>query len=82
MSEVLQILGAVLVLVPFAWSQFGSLPPASGAYLWLNLLGSSILALVALVHHQWGFLLLEGCWAVVAARGLLHTLRPTRSPVQ
>lgn len=70
--DVLQILGAVAILVPFVWSQRGSLGTDSFAYLSLNLLGSSVLAALAVHEHQWGFLLLEAVWAAVAARGLLE----------
>jgi len=66
MSEIAQIVGAVLVLVPFAWSQLGRLPTASALYLGLNVLGSGLLAALALADTQWGFLLLEGIWAIVA----------------
>ena len=72
MSGALQILGALLVLVPFASLQLGLLRSASATYLWLNLLGSALLAQLALLDAQWGFLLLEGCWAAVAAWGLVR----------
>jgi hypothetical protein len=69
-SDALQVLGAIAILVPFAWSQLGSLRTTSVAYLGLNLAGSALLAALALLDRQWGFLLLEGSWAVVAAWGL------------
>jgi hypothetical protein len=70
MSEVAQVLGAVLILVPFAWSQLGSLRTDSGGYLLLNFVGSGVLAALALDNGQWGFLLLEGVWSLVAAWSL------------
>lgn len=79
MSGALQLLGAVLILAPFAGSQRGSLPTGSAVYLWPNLLGSSVLAVLALLQHQWGFLLLEGCWAFVAGASLLSSLLPDTS---
>jgi hypothetical protein len=72
MTDLLQVVGAILILVPFAWQQLGSLSPERAAYLWPNLLGSGILAGLALNGRQWGFLLLEGVWALVAARSLLR----------
>lgn len=74
MSGVLQFVGAVLILTPFAWSQLGSLRPGSALSLSLNLAGSTLLAILALVGGQWGFLLLEGAWAVVAGQGVLRLL--------
>lgn len=76
MSAALQLLGAVLVLLPFAWSQLGALRVESAAYLTLNLAGASLLAALALIdRQQWGFLLLEGSWALVSLRGLVALAR-------
>jgi hypothetical protein len=66
MVQLLQVLGAVLILVPFAWSQLGGLSVSSARYLGLNLVGSALLAAVAIVEVQWG---------VPAARGLLGVRR-------
>lgn len=70
MGQVVQVLGSVLILVPFALSQRGRLRTSSVVYLALNLAGSLILAVNAGLTAQWGFLLLEGVWAMVSAAGL------------
>ena len=75
MSEVLQWAGAVLVLVAFMLSQWGLWSVRSYRYLTFNFLGGGGLAASAVLNHQWGFLLLEGVWALVAARGLAVRLR-------
>ncbi|HEX4804611.1 MAG TPA: hypothetical protein VFU94_01815 [Conexibacter sp.] len=80
MSQALQLLGAVLVLVPFAWVQLGGLDTSSARYLALNLAGSALLAALALAGGQWGFLLLEGSWALVSLRSLLARPARRRSP--
>jgi hypothetical protein len=83
MSDVLQVLGAVLILVPFALAQFGGLEPRAYPYLALNLAGSALLAVLALLGQQWGFLLLEAVWALVSLWGILNRLRtgaPLPSP--
>ncbi|HEX5414742.1 MAG TPA: hypothetical protein VFZ25_03690 [Chloroflexota bacterium] len=74
MGQVLQILGALLVLAAFAGAQFQFLSPRSYRYLLLNLVGSAILAGLAYAGQQWGFLLLEGVWALVSLWGVLARL--------
>ena len=78
--QVASVLGALLILTPFAAVQFGRLAPSSVAYQALNLLGSGILAAIALHDRQYGFLLLEGTWAVVSLWGLLKVLRRGATP--
>lgn len=69
-----QIGGSLLVLAGFALSQWGVLNPKSITYLVLNLVGSAALAVNADLGAQWGFLLLEGVWAIVSAVGLVRTI--------
>lgn len=68
----IQIAGSLLVLVPFVLVQLRRMSATTTAYGVLNLLGSGILAVDAWHGHQWGFLLLEGTWAVVSAYGLVR----------
>lgn len=84
MDQLIQIVGALLILAAFAAVQFKRMRPESRLYLTLNLVGSIILAVLAWIESQWGFLLLEGVWAVVSAWGLWVALfgpyRDQKSP--
>jgi hypothetical protein len=71
MSEALQWAGAILVLAAFALSQWGVWSVASYRYLAFNLGGGAGLCAAALLSSQWGFVLLEGVWALVAGRSIL-----------
>ncbi len=75
MDQLVQIVGAMLILAAFAGAQFGRLDQRSIAYLVLNLIGSIILAVLAGLDDQYGFLLLEGVWALVSAWSLGVELR-------
>jgi hypothetical protein len=76
--DLIEIAGSLLILSAFAAAQKGALDLRSRAYLGLNVVGSAALAVVALWHQSWGFLLLEATWAVVSAISLVAVLR--RSP--
>jgi hypothetical protein len=73
--DVVEIVGALTILVAFAAAQAGKLQQRTPTYQLLNLLGSGVLATIAAVQLSWGFLLLEGSWAVISLLGLLNLLR-------
>jgi hypothetical protein len=74
-SQLLQVGGAVLILVAFASAQLNLLDHRAAAYLLLNLVGSALLAYLALEEQQWGFLLLETVWALVSLWSLIARWR-------
>lgn len=75
MATAVQILGALLVLAAFALVQTGRWSPETPAYLVANLVGAAVLATSAFVNDQWGFVLLNTTWALVAAVGLVTRAR-------
>lgn len=72
MDIVIQIAGSLLILFPFVLVQLGRMSAKSRSYSVLNLIGSTVLAIDAAVGQQWGFLLLEGVWAIVSLVGLVR----------
>lgn len=75
MMQAFSIVAALLVLIPFAASQLGRLSTRTLAYQLMNLAGSAGLTAVAVVEHQYGFILLEGTWAIASAVGLASVIR-------
>ena len=73
--QLIQVAGSLLILAGFAASQAGRLSIDSTRYLVLNFVGSAILAVLAWIDRQWGFLLLEGVWALVSLYSLLQLVR-------
>lgn len=85
-SDLVQIAGAALVLAAFVVTQNGLGRPGSTYVLILNAAGAGILAYLALISSQWGFLALEGVWSLLAAGNLAtkfwrgsHTRRASES---
>jgi hypothetical protein len=74
-GQLVQIVSSLLILLPFGLAQLGWLNTRSQRYLVLNLAGSASLAADAAIGAQWGFLLLEGAWAVVSLIGIARTAR-------
>ena len=77
MAQVVQIAASLLVLVPFVLVQAKRTSPSSLRHLAANAVGSTVLAVDALLGRQWGFLLLEGVWALVSLVAVVR--RPRRS---
>lgn len=74
MAQILQLVGALLILSGFAGSQFRVLDQRSVTYLVVNAIGSAILAALAYYERQWGFLLLEFVWALVSIWGIMANI--------
>jgi hypothetical protein len=78
MGTAVQITGALLILAAFVLVQLGALSPRSLPYVLLNLAGGAVLAVDAYLEEQWGFMLLQTAWTVVAAVALAQLADSTR----
>lgn len=75
MGQTVQLVGAFLVISAYlAWQQ-NRLKLDSAQFLGMNMAGAGILTVVAAVNGDLGFLLLEGMWTWVSARGFHRALK-------
>jgi hypothetical protein len=71
--QVISLLGAAMVLFAYFGYQRGWMTREHRVYNLLNLVGSAILAWVAIVDRRWGFIALEVIWALLSIPPLLKS---------
>ena len=72
MYDVVQIAGSLLILLAFVAALGGRLAQSSYTYLAANAVGSAALAGTAVLSREWGFILLEGVWALVSTYSIVR----------
>lgn len=79
-EQLVSLGGALLILGAYAANQLGVLDSSRPTYAWMNLVGAVVLTVVALRASQWGFVLLEGTWAIISVPSLLRGARRRTAP--
>ncbi len=80
MIQVVSVVGSLLILVAYTANQAGRLSTQRLSYIVLNIVGSAILAAVAVHEEQWGFLVLEAVWTLVSVIALARRGPPRPGP--
>lgn len=75
--QTISLIGAVCLLWAYVAAQMGRMRSDSALYNALNAVGSALLTWVAIRDQRWGFILLEGVWALVSLPPLFRALRGT-----
>ncbi|PJI93424.1 CBU_0592 family membrane protein [Luteimicrobium subarcticum] len=75
MYDVVQIVGSLLILSAFVGSLLGRIDASGYRYLVVNAVGSAILTVTAIISREWGFIMLEGVWAVVSVYTIVRKAR-------
>ena len=68
--QIISVIGAVLILVAYGGLQLHRLQADTIAFQTLNLFGGIFLCITAVELRQYGFILVEGLWAVLSVVGL------------
>ncbi|MBW3629882.1 MAG: hypothetical protein KY464_11365 [Gemmatimonadetes bacterium] len=71
-AQVISLLGAGLLLGAFFALQRGWLVPQDRGYNAMNFAGAALLTVVAVIDQRWGFIVLEGTWALLSIPPLLR----------
>jgi len=78
--QAISVIGALLILGAFAANLLQWMNTSNHWYSLLNFAGSAILLVVAILDQQFGFILLEGAWALVSLWGIIAALRGGGGP--
>lgn len=79
-NVIVEFVGALGILVPFALFQLGRMSQHGLIYLIANAFGATVLTVVAYLTDQWGFVILQGVWALAAFAGIIGGLRRRNRP--
>jgi hypothetical protein len=78
--QAISVIGALLILGAFAANLLQWMNTSNLWYSLLNFVGSAILLVVAVLDQQFGFILLEGAWALVSLWGIIAALQGGGAP--
>lgn len=68
-------IGVTLLLVAFFLNLVGRVPKEGIAYLLLNVVGAGLACTASVLLRYLPFIILEGCWTLVSAIGLIAALK-------
>ena len=75
MLQIVSVLGALAILGAYIANQFRFIGPSNMSCSVMNFIGSTVLAVIAVIEVQWGFILLEVVWGLVSLWGIIKLLR-------
>ena len=80
-TSAMAYIGMLCILSAFVLETRGRLDSRGWAYLWMMIVGSTLLAIRAGYMREWAFLILETVWCIAAIMALLRPRPHTPLPV-
>jgi len=74
-TDLIGFAGVSILLIAFFLNLINRIGKDSLAYLIMNVVGAGIACLASVLLEYLPFILLEGCWTIVSAYGLIKHLR-------
>jgi uncharacterized membrane protein required for colicin V production len=74
-SSIVGSIGVTLLLAAFFLSLFRYITQDSRLYIFLNIIGAGLSCYASVLIRYWPFVVLEGCWSLVALAALLGKKR-------
>jgi hypothetical protein len=70
-SSIVGAIGVTLLLAAFFLNIFRFITQESRLYIFLNIIGAGLSCYASILIRYWPFVVLEGCWSLVALAALL-----------
>jgi hypothetical protein len=77
--QLTSLVGAAMILAAYVAYQRGRLGREDRVYNLLNFVGSGLLTWIAVADRRWGFIVLEGSWALLSLWPLLRPPAPANA---
>lgn len=74
-SSIVGGIGVTLLLAAFFLSLFRYITQESRIYIFLNIIGAGLSCYASVLISYWPFVVLEGCWSLVALAALIGKKR-------
>lgn len=74
-TDSIGFIGVTLLLIAYFLNLTDKIGKDSLVYLQMNFLGAGLACFASVLMNYWPFIILEGCWTIVSAFGILKYIR-------
>jgi hypothetical protein len=77
-TDLIGTIGVTILLIAYFLNLIHKIENNSLAYLLLNFIGAATACLASVLLNYWPFIILEGCWTIVSAIGIISYLNKAK----